>query len=119
MTDEAAERFLPNAHQAQIARSKTAGYLLRPRDTDDKAGYFLRFGFTADMPKALKTALRHHARANPVERIVDTPFGRKYIVVGRLETPDGRNPNIVAIWQIDSGTSLPRFVTAYRNRRAS
>lgn len=117
MTEEADERFLPNVQQARIARTKTVGYLLRPRGTDDKAGYFLRFGFTILAPEVLEAALREHARAHPVERVVDTPFGRKFIIAGRLETPDGRSPNILAIWQVDRGTDAPRFVTAYRDRR--
>jgi len=118
MEGEGGQHVLPNVEQAWIARSKTEGYLLRFRATDDKAGYFLRFGFAAEAPEVLETALREHARRHPVVRTMETPFGRKYVVAGRLETPDGRHPDILATWQIDHGATAPRLVTAYRNRRS-
>ena len=30
-----------------------------------------------------------------------------------LETPDGRDPLVLAVWFIRSGEEIPRFVTAY------
>jgi hypothetical protein len=34
-------------------------------------------------------------------------------VEGPLLAPDGRSPNLRAVWFIDNGQDTPRFVTAY------
>ena len=40
-------------------------------------------------------------------------FGVKYVIDGPLQTPDGRNPSVRAIWFVETGEKQPRFVTAY------
>ena len=42
-----------------------------------------------------------------------SPFGRRYVIEGAMETPDGRNPSVRAVWFVRTGEDVPRFVTAY------
>lgn len=61
----------------------------------------------------LAAALNQHACENEVARIEHSPFGQRYVVEGPIFAPDGRTPTIRAIWFIETGEEIPRFVTAY------
>ena len=110
---------LPNVRQAQIERGKITNYLLtavNPRGRA-KADYFLRFGFSVDRWEEFSVALKIHAASHEVARVVETAYGSRYHVDGTIETPDGRNPVIRTVWQVDAGSVHPRFITAYPRRR--
>jgi hypothetical protein len=47
------------------------------------------------------------------ERILETPYGRKYEVRGMITGPSGRSADIVTVWIVLHGQDRPRFVTAY------
>ena len=105
---------LPNAEQAVATREKTAGYALsetHPRG-GSKAKFFKDFGFHPDRWEVFAAALRQHRLRCEVLESKTTPWGVQYVIVGALETPDGRNPRIRAVWQIDHGADIPRFITA-------
>ena len=106
---------LPNAEQDRDAPEKTQGYLLSTEHEDgkDKAGFFLRFGFTREQWQVFADALRAHAVAHEVTSIRETPHGMKYVVDGVLETPDGRNPSVWTVWMLSADSEAPRFLTAY------
>jgi hypothetical protein len=46
-----------------------------------------------------------------------SPFGTRYVIEGIISTPDGRAPFIRAVWFIETGEQIPRFVTAYPLQR--
>ena len=109
---------LPNAHLARVDQEKITNYLLssvNPRGRA-KAGFFLSFGFSATRWQELAEALRRHAVSHAVARALETAYGPRYHVDGELETPDGRNPLVRTVWQIDLGGDAPRFITAYPYR---
>ena len=110
---------LPNAHRALVEREKITDYLLATVDSSDpsKPDFFFRFGFSADNWQAFAEALRLQGAANDVVRIVETAYGLRYHIDGIIETPDGRNPWIKTVWQIDAGTDYPRLITARPLRR--
>jgi hypothetical protein len=106
---------LSNAHAAFVADEKVRDYLLNPQHPDNggKAGFFTSFGFSLqDWPK-LADALRKHAVTHVVTRTRPDPYGMRYEIRGRLESPDRSNPNVWSIWVIDPSNSNPRLVTAY------
>ena len=110
---------LPNLQAAVVAPEKIRGYLLsftNPRN-QYKSGFFTRFGFDEDNLQEFIDALIRHAANNEVVDIVDTQYGPRYHVDGPIETPDGRNPRIRTVWQVDGGTDYPRFITAFPSRR--
>jgi hypothetical protein len=112
-------RKLPNAESAVIDDRKITEYLLS--DTHPlgraKARYLRRFGFSRSDICLLRDALLEHATAADVMSDTVTPYGRRYILRGAIQSPDGRNPVLVAIWDIDTGHTRPRFVSAYPGRR--
>jgi hypothetical protein len=107
---------LPNAEDAIVDRRKLVGYLLA-RDHPlgrTKAAWFEAFGFSAQAWEQLAAALEEHAKAQPIARVIGTPYGTKFVLDGPLRSPDGRNPGVRTVWFIELGEDRPRFVTAYR-----
>ena len=110
---------LPNAAHALVEMEKITEYLLstaNPRGRS-KAIFFLRFGFSADSWEDFAEALKLQASVHDVGRVADVAQGLRYQVDGAIETPDGRNPQIRTVWQIDLESDYPRFITAHPLRR--
>ena len=106
---------LPNARRAEVPERKVVSYLLatwNPRGAA-KARFFLRFGFEPDRWREFAHALKQQAATGGVTSTVETTYGICYRVDGVIQTPDGRNPQISTVWQIDRGHENPRIVTAY------
>jgi len=78
-----------------------------------KAVFFESVGFSTDRWPVLADAILEHAKKNPVSESIPNEHGIKYIIDGKLESPDQRNPLIRSIWFVEKGTELARFVTAY------
>jgi hypothetical protein len=110
---------LPNYERAVIPEAKITAYLLsfKHRDGHSKAEFFAKLGFMTDIWEDLRTALLRHAADNEVEKIEDSPFGKRYIVEGKLFSPGGREAIIRSVWFIEAGENIPRFVTAYPLQR--
>lgn len=106
---------LPNAENALVEDPKLTGYLLNPKHPHGthKARYLARFGFTIKDLDAARRALLEHGRCHDVARVSQTGFGPRYAVEGVLKTPDGRNPYVRTVWQMDDGEVAPRLITAY------
>jgi hypothetical protein len=43
----------------------------------------------------------------------ETGYGTCYEIVAPLLTPSGRAVSFQSVWQIDTGTDYPRFITMY------
>jgi hypothetical protein len=110
---------LPNIIEARVAQAKITDYLLsfEHEDGRSKADFFTRFGFSASQWLVMTAALKEHAQANDVTRVEDSPFGKRYVIEGVIETPDGKTPLIRSIWFIGHSDTSPQFVTAYPLRR--
>lgn len=112
---------LPNAELAYVDPLKVTGYLLsldHPQGKS-KADFFSRFGFHRDRWEVLAEALLTHASRHRVVSTVDTDNGIRYTVDGRLDTPDGRNPFVRAVWGVEKPGTAPRLITAYPLRRSN
>lgn len=110
---------LPNGQNAWVEREKITEYLLsttNPRGRS-KAAFFLSFGFSAENWQGLAEALRLQGTTHEVVRVSEPSHGPRYHVDGTLETPDGRNPLVRTVWQMDVGSNSPRLITAYPLRR--
>ena len=46
----------------------------------------------------------------------ESPHGRKHVIVGRIESPDGRGAKVQTIWIADQGFEVTRLVTAYPHK---
>jgi hypothetical protein len=111
---------LPNCDKAIVSREKVVSYLLSHthKDGKAKAAFFESFGFRADKWEILAAALKRHASENEIDHTETSPFGVRYIIIGECVAPDGRRPEIKAVWFIDEGEAFPRLVTAYPAKRA-
>jgi hypothetical protein len=100
---------------ARVEEAKVCGYLLNSahRFGASKARFFAEFGFTLDNWEVLAIALKAHGTENQVIGVTETGFGPRYEVDGPLAAPDGRQPWVRSVWQIDRGEILPRLITAY------
>ena len=110
---------MPHRENLVVETRKLADYLLSltsPRGRH-KAVFFQRFGYTIATMMEFADALREHGQTQLVTRIVDTPYGRRYYVEGPIRSPDGRNPQVRTIWQLDSDSQNPRLLSAFRSRR--
>lgn len=106
---------LPNTEDVLVEHEKIADYLLNPAQSygASNARFFFEFGFRADAWEASGMALREHGQRHEIRRVRETPFGPRYEMEGGLTTPDGRNPLIRTVWQLDQGQIAPRLTTAY------
>jgi hypothetical protein len=111
---------LPNLEGVAIAEAKVRQYLLSFSHPfgRHKAAFFVQFGFSEHTWEQLALALTRHAEEYEVTREEDSPFGMRYTIEGGLESPDGRRPLVRAVWFVERGQQIPKFVTAYPVRRS-
>lgn len=104
---------VPNIESGIIDAGKLSGYLLDHDHPDGgpKARFLESFGFSQRGPDELRRAILAHAVAHRVTVQRRTEFGIMYEVVGRLASPDGRDPVVRSVWIIDDGSETPRLVT--------
>lgn len=110
---------LPNADKAVVSREKIADYLLNPAHPDNggKAEFFTQLGFRRDEWEILATALKTLAGNGEVTATAESPHGRKYVIVGRIQSPGGQTPLVQSIWIVDKGLDAARLVTAYPRKK--
>ena len=106
---------LPNTENLLVEREKIVDYLLNllHRYGASKARFFISFGFQLEAWEVLARALREHGQRQEIRRSRQTPFGPRFEVEGKLSTPDGQNPMVRIVWQLDKGQIAPRLITAY------
>ena len=107
--------ILPHLERAILPKEKLTDYLLSDTHPDGapKAEFFRRFGYGPDNWQELARSLLNHAAEHNIMKEETTPFGVRYVIEGPLTAADGRRPNLRAVWFIDTGTDIPRLVTAY------
>lgn len=105
---------LPNRTNAFIQPNKLTGYLLLETHPEggSKAKFFRAFGFNKTNLAVLENELLAIARTLPVNKVVKTEHGVKYVIIGSISTPVGQSATILTVWIIDKGKSAPRLVTA-------
>jgi hypothetical protein len=111
---------LPNAPVAVVEPGKIRDYLLNPAHPDNggKAEYFLAAGFSKDEWQIFADALLELVETAEVAKKVESRHGIKYVVDGKLKTPEGKLCELRTIWIIDKGEQTTRLVTAYPTKKA-
>ncbi|MDP4199721.1 MAG: hypothetical protein Q8922_03860 [Bacteroidota bacterium] len=106
---------LPNVERAVVADSKLTEYLLSTTHAEgkEKAVVFFSRGFSVERLDELRQALLQVAQENPVTQSSETVHGMKFVVEGRLRTPNGLPLSLRTIWMIDRGGTIPRLISAY------
>jgi len=110
---------LPNYENAIVSETKITGYLLsiKHRDGRSKAEVFAQLGFMGDAWEKLAKSLLQHAAENEVAKVEDSPFGKRYIVEGKLFGSGDKTAVVRSVWFVETGEHIPRFVTAYPLQR--
>ncbi len=105
---------LPNRSLAVIAPDKLTDYLLNleHKRGGSKARLLVQFGYTLQNWERLEVDIRQGLEAE-VTLTRTTDYGRRYVVRMTLQTPSGESLTIRTIWQIDTGTEVPRLLTLY------
>lgn len=106
---------VPNAERALIATEKLTGYLLNMshKRGGPKARLLLGFGYRSDNPQSLESDLRVQHLSLEVTRTHESAFGVVYEIEGPIKTPSGRTVRFYSVWQVNTGTDMPRFITMY------
>ena len=107
--------MVPNADRAIIAHEKLTGYLLNVshKRGGPKARLLLSVGYRLDNPHSLESDLRAQHLPLDVTRTHENPYGVVYEIEGPIKTPSGRSIRFCSVWQVDTGTDVPRFITMY------
>jgi uncharacterized protein DUF6883 len=110
---------LPLANEAEVPRAKIVLYLLNPehRAGKGKARFFASHGFGVEDWQKLADALRQQARDHEITKEEMTPLGARFVVEGDMTMADGAVAAVRAVWFIERGERIPRFVTAYPLKR--
>ena len=106
---------IPSADRAIIAAEKLTAYLLNVshKRGGPKARLPLGFGYRSDNPQSLESDLRVQHLSLEVTRTHENAFGVVYEIEGPIKTPSGRTVRFCSVWQVDTGTDMPRFITMY------
>jgi hypothetical protein len=106
---------VPNADRAIIAPDKITWYLLNVshKRGGPKARLLLSVGYRPDDPQRLESDLRTQHLSLDVTRTSENAYSVVYEIEGPIRTPGGRNVRFCSIWQVDTGTDVPRFITMY------
>ena len=99
----------------QVKDTKILRYLFNSSSEDGapKGDFLMRFGFSPDRPVELMEALGEHPSLETWTQAFEAPHGVKFYFEGPLRSPDGRNPVIRTVWQVDydGDGRTARFIT--------
>ena len=106
---------VPNADRAVIAAGKLTTYLLNVSHKRGaaKARLLLSVGYRSDAPQTLESDLRTQHLSLNATGISQNAYGVVYEIDGPIKTPSDKIVRFCSIWQIDTGTEVPRFITMY------
>ena len=106
---------VPNADRAIIAAEKRNGYLLNVSHKRGaaKARLLLSAGYRSEAPQLLESDLRRQHLTLDATRTSENAHGVVYEIEGPIRTPSARIVRFCSIWQVDTGTDVPRFITMY------
>ena len=118
VTLAANEMTVPNADRAIIAPEKLTAQLLNVSHKRGaaKARLLLGVGYRSDAPHLLASDLRAQHLSLEMTRMHENPYGIVYEIEGPIKTPSGRSVPFCSVWQVDTGTDVPRFITMTRGR---
>jgi len=106
---------LPGKENCYVDERKVTDYLLNTTrmPAAAKARFFFSCGFTLDEWSELARALKAHGQTQALVGTTESAYGAKYEIEGPLACPDGREPVVRSVWQIDTDELAPRLITAY------
>lgn len=113
---------VPYANLAYIQRNppkdKIENYLLSLTNSHSKprAIFFRSKGFNERNMNLFEELMLQIVHVNNVSEEKRSPYGKKYVVNGAIQAPNGKYITLTTIWIVEKGRRKPVFVTAYPNR---
>lgn len=106
---------LPNRDRVIISKSKLTEYILSETHAlgKFKAKFFAIIGFHKSNVSVLEKSLRDIASSNEVADVISSDYGMKYVIYGKIKTPNGKTVKLCTIWIIEKEKANPRLVTCY------
>lgn len=98
------ERQLPDCEKARIEDAKLYKYLLNTEHPEgkSKARFYKLVGYTIDKGEQLRVDLLTLACSGSVTNELPNRVGRKYVVVGTVNAPNGKSYKILSVWAAES-----------------
>lgn len=105
---------IPDANSAFVPDEKLSGYLLDVQHPvgGSKAKWFLSLGYDPAVPSVLESDLLNLVRTSDDFVEKKSSFGTKYVVRGKITSPDGAVANVETVWIVEPSDPRPRLVTA-------
>ena len=106
---------LPNHDRAVVDERKIREYLVSPSHPVGrfKAKFLAGIGFGPENWQVLAAAILGLVATSDAQLLIESEYGRKYLVPGVLTGPHGRSAEVASVWIIRSGDDVPRLVTVY------
>ncbi|MHB8067486.1 MAG: DUF6883 domain-containing protein [Desulfobaccales bacterium] len=106
---------LPHRENAYVPKAKLSDYLLSETHPVGrlKSRFFRSIGFDDANIGLLEGQFLSLAHSTEIKEIVESPFGRKFIIEGYLQPPLGQPVLVRTVWLLEPQDMRPRFVTAY------
>lgn len=108
---------MPNYTNAETPVEKFVNYSLdysNPNAKGKAEAYEKGLGYTKDNAAGLIKQIHDYVTSgnNPYE-VSQSEYGTKYKYRIPVTGPNGKTKNVIAVYQIDNGKSIPRLITNY------
>lgn len=108
---------MPNYTNAVTPAEKFVNYSLdysNPNAKGKAESYEKGLGYTKDNAKGLIKQIHDYVTGgNKPYEVTQSEYGTKYKFRIPVKGPNGNTKNVIAVYQIDSGSSIPRLITNY------
>src|SRR3989344_8497813 len=102
---------LPNSKNAIISKEKLTDYLLSKTHATGKfkAKFFRNLGFDEANADLFEESIRKLIQVNEIKEEFSSPYGRKYVIDGKIDTPSEGLVMVRTVWIIEKGQKKSRF----------
>jgi len=108
---------MPNCTNASTPKEKFINYSLdysNPNAKGKAEAYEKGLGYTKDNAAELIKQIHDFVTGgNKPYEISQSEYGTKYKFRIPVRGPNGKTKNVIAVYQIDKGSSIPRLITNY------
>ncbi len=106
---------LPNRRNVVIPKEKLKKYLLSQTHATGKfkARFFRNLGFDKTNVGLFENSIYKIAQEQSIKQELLSTYGVKYIIDGKIKTPNGGVIKVRTVWIIEKSQKSARFITLY------
>jgi len=117
-TKGSSNQSMPNHSKATTPIEKFVNYSLdynNPNAVGKAEAYERALGYTKSNAQGLVSQIHNAVTSGTAKpyQVSETEYGIKYKYRISVTGPNGKTKNVIAVYQIDKGSSTPRLVTNY------